>query len=64
MGPRSNDIARILSSLASAIDAMQPIRNRASIAHPNTVLLDRPEALLVVNSARTILAYLDEKLVT
>jgi hypothetical protein len=62
MGPRSNDVARTLGSLASAIDALQPIRNRASVAHPNPVLLDRPEALLVINSARTILTYLDEKL--
>ena len=62
MGPRSSDVSRILGSLASAIDALQPIRNRASVAHPNSVLLDRPEALLVINSSRTILSYLDEKL--
>ena len=62
IGPRSSDVTRILGSLASAIDALQPIRNRASVAHPNSVLLDRPEALLVINSSRTILAYLDEKL--
>jgi len=62
MGPRSNDVSRILGSLASAMDALQPIRNRASVAHPNRVLLERPEALLVINSAMTILAYLDEKL--
>ena len=64
MGPRSNDIARILNSMASAIDALQPIRNQASVAHPNSVLLDRPEALLVINFARAILSYLDEKLTT
>jgi hypothetical protein len=39
MGPRSEDIARILGSMASAIDALQPLRNRASVAHPNLELL-------------------------
>lgn len=62
MGPRSEDIARILGSMASAIDALQPLRNRASVAHPNPELLDAPEAMLVINAARTILCYLDEKL--
>ncbi len=62
MGPRSQDIARILGSMASAIDALQPLRNRASVAHPNPQLLDPPEAMLVINAARTILSYLDEKL--
>jgi hypothetical protein len=37
------------------------LRNKASVAHPNPVLLPEPEAMLVVNSVRTILHYLDEK---
>lgn len=61
LGPRSDDIHRILTSMASAIDALQPIRNQASVAHPNQELLDEPEAMLVINSGRTILAYLDDK---
>lgn len=62
LGPRSGDIARILGSMASVIDVLQPLRNRASVAHPNPELLDAPEAMLVINAARTILCYLDEKL--
>lgn len=62
MGPRSDDIARILAAMATAIDALQPIRNRASVAHPNPELLEAPEARLVINAARSILTYLDEKL--
>jgi len=41
---------------------MNPIRNEASVAHPNKDLLDPPEAALVSNTARTILHYLDKKL--
>jgi hypothetical protein len=43
------------------MDALQPIRNNASVAHPNEALLDAPEAMLVVNTARTLLHYLDAK---
>jgi hypothetical protein len=61
-GPRGKDIDRILASMASIIDALQPVRNRASVAHPNPDLLETAEAMLVINSARTILQYLDLKL--
>ncbi len=61
-GPRGKDITRILASMATIIDALQPIRNRASVAHPNPDLLETAEAILVINSARTILHYLDLKL--
>jgi hypothetical protein len=62
LGPRSDDIARILNSMASVLDALNPIRNLASVAHPNSRLLDDAEARLVVNVIRTILHYLDTKL--
>jgi hypothetical protein len=61
-GPRGEDIAKALQGLASVIDALNPLRNKASVAHPNMELLAEPEALLVVNSVRTILNYLDKKL--
>ncbi|MGO9950840.1 MAG: abortive infection family protein [Dissulfurispiraceae bacterium] len=64
MGPRSEDIMRILKSMGSIIDAMNPIRNMASVAHPNTELLQEQEAMLVINIARTILHYVDSKLGT
>jgi hypothetical protein len=44
------------------LDAMNPLWNRASLAHPNPPLLAEPEAMLVINAARTILHYLDAKL--
>jgi len=62
LGPRSQDIVQILRSMSAVMDALNPIRNSASVAHPNEELLDGPEAMLVINSARTILHYLDAKL--
>lgn len=62
LGPRVQDIERVLNSCASILDAMNPLRNRASVAHPNNELLGYEEALLVINVGRTLLSYLDSKL--
>jgi hypothetical protein len=62
LGPRPQEILQILRSMSGIMDAMNPIRNEASVAHPNKELIERPEAALVVNAARTILHYLDMKL--
>ncbi len=43
------------------MDVLNPIRNSASMAHPNADLLEDPEAMLVINAARTILHYIDAK---
>jgi hypothetical protein len=61
-GPHASDIDKILKAFGSVLDAMNPLRNRTSLAHPNPVLLDEPEAMLVINAARTVLHYLDAKL--
>lgn len=53
---------RILRGLAQIVDALNPVRNRKSMAHPNEGLLDEPEAMLAVNSVRTLLHYLNAKL--
>jgi hypothetical protein len=62
LGPRSDDIERVLNSFGNVLDALNPLRNQASVAHPNESLLGEAEARLVLNGAKTILAYLDEKL--
>jgi len=62
LGPRAQDIEKVLNSCASILDAMLPVRNRASVAHPNTELLGEEEARLVINVGRTLLNYLDAKL--
>ncbi len=61
-GPRAQDITQVLRSMGAILDALNPVRNRASVAHPNASLLEQAEAMLVVNAARTILHYLDAKL--
>ncbi len=61
---RQVDIDRILNSLTNIMDALNPLRNKASVAHPNDILLDDAEAMLVINSANTILYYLNSKITT
>jgi hypothetical protein len=61
MGPHGEEIDRILKSFASAVDALNRLRNRASVAHPNATLLARDEAYLYVNVVRTLMAYIDTK---
>ena len=62
LGPRADDIVRVLNSVGSIMEAFNPVRNRASVAHPKPTLLDEAEATLVINAARTVLAYIDAKL--
>jgi len=62
LGPREGDLHQVLRALGSIIAVLNPVRNRASVAHPNDTLLKEPEAMLVINAARTILHYLDSKL--
>ncbi len=61
LGERSQDIERVLQSFATILDALNPIRNNASVAHPSNNLLEKDEATLVINAARTLLHYLDAK---
>jgi len=62
LGPRAQDVEKVLNSCASILDAFLPVRNQASVAHPNQELLDEPEARLVINVGRSLLHYLDSKL--
>jgi hypothetical protein len=59
--PHSEQADRMFRSLASIVDAANTLRNRGSIAHPNEVLLEEAEAILVINCVRTMLHYLDAK---
>jgi hypothetical protein len=61
-GPRPNDIETVLRASGSILDALNPVRNNASVAHPNQDLLGRDEAQLVINVGRSLLSYLDAKL--
>ncbi len=60
--PHQDTVGKALLGLASVIDAMNPARNRGSLAHPNKQLLGDADAILFINLARTTLQYLDAKL--
>jgi hypothetical protein len=64
VGVHSENIGRLLGAMATIVDVLNPIRNKASVAHPNETLLGEPEALLVINSVRTLLNYFDSKIRT
>lgn len=61
LGTRPEDVARILGSMANILDALNPVRNNASVAHPNEHLMAEPEAQLVINTVRTLLSYFERK---
>jgi hypothetical protein len=60
-GPRQGDIDQIINSFSNTLDKLNPIRNKASLSHPNEELLEEDEAMFVVNSAQTVLNYLNRK---
>ena len=60
-GQRADEVSRVLYSMAATLDALTTLRNNASAAHPNESLLGENEALLAINAARTIFAYIDSK---
>ncbi|MCB9523954.1 MAG: abortive infection family protein [Myxococcales bacterium] len=61
-GPRSGDIDKILRAFSAVLDALNPLRNQASMAHPQAELLPVPEAMLVVHASRTVMHYLTARL--
>lgn len=54
-------IDKILRSLSSVVDALNPLRNHSSVAHANDELLEEPEAMLVINGVRTLLHYFNSR---
>jgi abortive infection Abi-like protein len=62
LGEHQDAILKVLRALTSILDALNPARNRGSLAHPNEALLDEAEAVRFINAARTTLQYLDSKL--
>ena len=60
--PQANQMmVQVTRGLAQVVDALNPIRNNKTLAHPNP-LLDEAEAMLAVNVIRTMLHYLDKRL--
>ncbi|MGZ4973244.1 MAG: abortive infection family protein [Limisphaerales bacterium] len=52
---------KMFGSLAGALDSLNTIRNRGSLAHPNEMLIEHPEAMLYINLSRTVLSYIEFK---
>jgi hypothetical protein len=61
VGARPEEVTRMLGAMASILDALNPVRNNASVAHPNDELIGKPEAMLVINTVRTLLGYFESK---
>ena len=61
-GSRRDEIKKILRSIANILDALNTIRNHASMAHPNEQILDDHEAMLSINITKTFIQYLDKKI--
>jgi len=60
--PHDAEAKRIFGSIASALDSLNTIRNRGTLAHPNDLLLEAPEAMLYINLSRAVLAYIESKI--
>lgn len=56
------EVNRIARALASVVGALNQIRNRVTLAHPNEALLEEPEAMFVINVVRTMLHYPDSRI--
>jgi hypothetical protein len=50
-----------MKASGSILDTLNPLRNNASVTHPNEALLGREVAQLVIDVGRTLLVYLDSK---
>lgn len=60
-GARSADVTQVLYAMSNVLDKLNTIRNNASLAHPNEVLLEDAEARLAINAGKTVFAFVDEK---
>ena len=63
MSSGDKNAEKILHGMASVVDSVNTLRNKSSIAHPNERLLQDPEAILAINAVRTLLHYLESKIV-
>ena len=61
VGARQGEIDQIINAFSNILDKLNPLRNKASLSHPNDDLLEEDEAMFVVNAAQTILNYLNRK---
>lgn len=60
-GARFAEVTQVLYTMSNVLDKLNTLRNNASLAHPNEVLLGDAEARLAINAGKTVSAFVDEK---
>ena len=60
-GPRGAEVGSALRASASIVEAINTLRNNASVAHPNDSIVPEPEAMYLINLARSLLHYVEMK---
>jgi hypothetical protein len=63
-GPRASEVGAALKATPSIIEAFNTLRNNASLAHPNQAIVPEPEAMYLINLARSLLHYIEMKRLT
>lgn len=61
LGIKANEVTKILRAISKIIDALNPIRDRATLVHPNETLKQN-ESMLAIHAILTLLHYLNAKL--
>jgi hypothetical protein len=57
-----DEIARMVGGMSTIVDALNTVRNRESLAHPNESRIGDDEAVLVIDATRAVFRYLERKL--
>lgn len=60
-GPRSNEVGMVFKGAATIIDAVNTLRNNASVAHPNEEVMPQAEAMFLINLIRSLLHFIEMK---
>lgn len=60
-GPRESETELALRASAQFIDSFNTLRNNASVAHPYNSVVPEPEAMYLINMARSLLHYIEMK---
>lgn len=62
LGNSNEELKTKLRSMSAILDAINTLRNRASVAHPTNKLLTEDESMFAINTVRSMLHYLDARL--
>lgn len=60
-GPREGDVGMVFKGTATIIDAVNTLRNNASVAHPNDTVMPQAEAMFLINLIRSLLHFIEMK---